>query len=141
MKITLKKAIFDALRTKASAEQASAKLREAIKDSLDPETKMLTTQQVEEIVAYLIERHPCVVKRNKFGRVSTFENLPNATEPHAKAAENFYKRYIAQYDPAKKDKRGGNTRNKAEVDLVAEALKLIKQMTPAQRKQVVAKLS
>ena len=33
-----------------------------------------------------------------------------------------------------------NTRGKAEVDLVAEALKLIKQMTPAQRKQVVAKL-
>jgi hypothetical protein len=134
MQVKLKQAIFDKLTSKAQDANATRLLREALKENLNADG-MLAPKLVEDIVAYLVKLHPSTIVRNKFGRVSRFENLEGATENHAKAAQNFYERHIAAHDPAKKDGRG---RSKKEHNPVADLLKQFNALTAKQKKQFLA---
>ena len=142
MKNNLRQAILTALRAKADHSRASSLLRDLIKDHLDAK-QMLTSTLVEEIVSYLVQQHPCTIVRNKHGRVSRFENLEGATENHATAASNFYKRYIAQFDPAKRDARGGANKTEPKVTprktkRVSEMLVLFNDLSAAERAAFLA---
>ena len=134
MQVKLKQAIFDTLHAKAGHARAVALLRVELKENLNADG-MLAPKLVEDIVAYLVKLHPSTIVRNKFGRVSRFENLEGATENHAKAAQNFYERHIAAHDPAKKDGRG---RSKKEHNPVADLLEKFNKLTAQQKRKFLA---